>query len=315
MQVLSSSAGSRSMRVTGNRGVPQAEARVGSRACAIGGGHGDYKYIEAPRLELYNLAADPHEQNNLFGKDAPKGQALRGGLHKLLAGRAPKHLAPAAPISPRTRALLASLGYVSGGQRTDNSGVDPKDRLAEYRLYEDAQLALYNRRLHRAVAILRALLARDPHNTLARRDLGGTYVDQHQYAKARACFEQVVAAAPDDYMAQFELGIADKQLGLYPEALVHLQAACKVAPEAEQCRRELESLKKQPQVRQTWPSYRCICRSVPTPVRFAGDQVCFQVEYRCGSTPTMFLITLVSPTQRHVSSIINRDSHIANCDW
>ncbi len=75
---------------------------------------------------------------------------------------------------------------------------------------------------------------------LARRDLGGTYVEQHLYEKARACFETVVASAPDDYMAQFELGITDKRLGLTKEALEHLQTACKVAPGAEQCRRELE---------------------------------------------------------------------------
>jgi choline-sulfatase len=206
---------------------------------------GAYKYIEAPKPELYNLAADPREQTNLFAKDSAKALALRSDLRKLLASRAPRQPASPATISPRTRALLASLGYLSGGPRPANSGADPKDRLAEYRLYEDAQLALYNRRLDQAAAILRKLLAGDPHNTLARRDLGGTYVEQHLYAKARACFEQVVAAAPDDYMAQFELGVADKRLGLYPEALVHLQAACKMAPEAEQCRRELESLKKQ----------------------------------------------------------------------
>ena len=64
------------------------------------------------------------------------------------------------------------------------------------------------------------------------------------YDKAKPCFEAVVAAAPDDYMAQFELGIADKHLGLTQEALEHLQAACKVAPEAEQCQRELKSLQK-----------------------------------------------------------------------
>ena len=121
---------------------------------------------------------------------------------------------------------------------------DPKDRLAEYRLYESAQAALYDRRLERAAAILRQILVRDPQNTLARRDLGGTYVEQHQYAKARACFEQVMAAAPDDYMAQFELGIADKHLGLAEQALSHLQAACKIAPEAEQCRRELRLIEK-----------------------------------------------------------------------
>jgi tetratricopeptide (TPR) repeat protein len=122
---------------------------------------------------------------------------------------------------------------------------DPKGRLTEYRLYERAQAWLYNRRLEDAAATFRQILARDPKNTLARRDLGGTYVEQHLYAKARECFEAVVAAAPDDYMTQFELGIADKYLGLNQKALEHLQIACKMAPEAEQCRRELDALKKE----------------------------------------------------------------------
>jgi tetratricopeptide (TPR) repeat protein len=122
---------------------------------------------------------------------------------------------------------------------------DPKERLPEYRLYEKAQALLYNRRLEEAAATFRQILARDPRNTLARRDLGGTYVEQHLYAKARSCFEAVVATAPDDYMAQFELGIADKHLGLTKDSLEHLQIACKVAPGAEQCQRELRALQKE----------------------------------------------------------------------
>ncbi len=43
-----------------------------------------------------------------------------------------------------------------------NSGADPKVWLAEYRLYENAQTALYNRRLPEAAALLRQLLAADP---------------------------------------------------------------------------------------------------------------------------------------------------------
>lgn len=205
----------------------------------------DYKYIEAPHPELYNLKTDPREQTNLFQKDPQRAAAMRTNLRKLLARYAPKQPATPNNVSPRTRALLASLGYLSGGAHpaAGTALPDPKDRLPEYRLYEDAQTALYNRQLDRAAAILRRILALDPKNTLARRDLGGTYVEQRQYAKARACFEQVVAAAPDDYMAQFELGIADKHLGLTKEALEHLQAACKVAPEAQQCRSELDSLK------------------------------------------------------------------------
>ena len=209
------------------------------------------KYIDAPRPELYNLRTDPHEQINLYRKDSPRALALRTELQKLLASHASKPPATPGDIPPRTRALLASLGYLSGGAHSAAGGAlpDPKDRLPEYRLYESAQAALYDRHLEHAAAIFRQILMRDPHNTLARRDLGGTYVEQHLYAKARACFEKVVAQAPDDYMAQFELGVADNRLGLYQEAETHLQIACKLAPEAEQCKRELEGLQKRSPLR------------------------------------------------------------------
>ena len=208
---------------------------------------GAYKYIDAPGPELYDLAADPHEQVNLYGKEPARARALFSELGRLLASHAPKQAASPTSIPPRARALLASLGYLSGRPHTAAGGAmpDPKDRLTEYRLYERAQAWLYNRRLEDAAATFRQILARDPKNTLARRDLGGTYVEQHLYAKARECFEAVVAAAPDDYMTQFELGIADKYLGLTQKALEHLQIACKMAPEAEQCRRELDALKKE----------------------------------------------------------------------
>lgn len=205
---------------------------------------GGYKYIDAPGPELYNLAADPHEQTNLYDTDTVRARAIKSDLRNLLASHAPKQPASPASISPRTRALLASLGYLSGGRRAAAGGAmpDPKERLPEYRLYERAQAMLYNRRLEEAAVVFRQILTRDPKNTLARRDLGGTYVEQKLYSKARECFEQVISAAPDDYMAQFELGIADKHLGLIKDALEHLQIACKMAPGAEQCKRELEGM-------------------------------------------------------------------------
>jgi arylsulfatase A-like enzyme len=205
---------------------------------------GAYKYIEAPRPELYNLDADPSEQHNLFVQGSPKAVELEGQLAKLLARYAPKRPAAPGDTSPQTRALLDSLGYLSAGPRAalGASGADPKDRLPEYRLYEDAQMALYNRRLNEALAILIRLLARDPHNALARRDLAGTYLDLKEYGNARANLQQVLAAAPDDYVTEFQLGLSDEHLGLMKEAEEHLQAACRIAPEAQQCRHELESV-------------------------------------------------------------------------
>jgi arylsulfatase A-like enzyme len=206
---------------------------------------GSLKYIDAPKPELYDLAGDPHETNNLVRRESAKVTDLQATLKKLLIRYAPKRPASPGELSPATRALLGSLGYLAGGPRTGvEKGPDPKDKLPEFQLYERSQLALYNRHLDEAVALLSKLLAGDPNNLLARRDLGSVYLDQKQYRKAQECLAKVVASSANDYAAQYELGIADKELGLTSEALAHLEAACKIAPGAAQCKSQLDALRK-----------------------------------------------------------------------
>jgi choline-sulfatase len=206
---------------------------------------GSMKYIDVPKPELYNLQTDPQEKVNLIALDPAKVTELRGTLRKLLIRYAPKRPASPDQLSPATRALLGSLGYLAAGPQSGmkSAGADPKDKLTEFQLYERAQVSLYYKRLEEATALLSRLLANDPKNLLARRDLGAAYVDQKIFAKARACFEQVLAAAPDDYVAHFELGIVDKNLGLMKEARSHMEAACRIAPDASQCKVELERMK------------------------------------------------------------------------
>jgi len=204
-----------------------------------------YKYIEAPRPELYDLENDPDERINIAGENPSKARTLHAELAKMLARYARHTGTQPAEATPQTEKFLASLGYLASGPRarTADAGADPKDRLPEYRLYEKAIATVADRHLGAAVALLRQVLAQDATNTLARRDLGACYLDLHQYSKARASFEQVVASAPDDYPSQFGLGLADKHLGLLDEARAHLEAACRMAPRALQCSRELDGLK------------------------------------------------------------------------
>jgi choline-sulfatase len=205
----------------------------------------DYKYIEAPKPELYNLRSDPGEKTNILDKNPAEAHRLRAELVKLLARYSAKQPATPSNITPETRALLGSLGYLAPGPgaKLSGSGADPKDRLPEFQLYERAMVYLFDRRMNEAISALRQLLAGDPHNTLARRDLGNCYLEQHAYAQARAQLQQVLAAAPDDYVSQYELGIADEHLGSWKEAEEHLETACRLAPEAEQCRKELENVR------------------------------------------------------------------------
>lgn len=207
---------------------------------------GDYKYIEAPRPELYNLAADPGELHNLAASDAARAQTMRGELAAILARLRPKGPAQVTNLSARERALLGSLGYVAPGPRTASSGsrADPKDKMAEFRAYEDAQVLLYERRTTEAIAVLRKIVAGDAGNILARRDLGGAYLELKQYARAREVLAQVLLAAPDDYVTQYQLGLACEHLGQLRQAIEHLEAACKIAPDSVPCQSELESVRK-----------------------------------------------------------------------
>jgi arylsulfatase A-like enzyme len=208
---------------------------------------GDYKYILAPQPELYNLANDPAEHNNIVASNPSKASDLRAQLGKRLARQPqPSAAPPAATPQPQTEKLLTSLGYLAPGPRgrQSNAGPDPKDRLPEFHLYEKAIESVADRHLQAAAVLFNQVLAQDPGNTLARRDLAACYLDLHDYAKARANFQQVVAAAPEDYPSQFGLGLAAKHIGLVDEARTHLEAACHLAPQASQCRSELDSLEK-----------------------------------------------------------------------
>lgn len=208
---------------------------------------GSYKYIAAPKAELYDLANDPGELHNRIATDASHAAALRARLAELLSRYAPQRAPSPSGVTPQTAAALRSLGYIAPGPAVSAGShePDPKDRLGEYRLYVDSETLAGEGYLERAMEILRGIVDRDPSNTLASRDLGACYLELHSWARARSSFQTVLRRAPNDYMSRYELGIAEERLGMTKEARADLETACRIAPEAEQCRRELDALKAQ----------------------------------------------------------------------
>jgi arylsulfatase A-like enzyme/Tfp pilus assembly protein PilF len=82
------------------------------------------KYIDLPLAELYDLAADPAEANNLYRERRRDVAAAREVLGKL-------DLVPQAPrsVSPEEVARLRALGYVAGtaAKKTITVADDPKN--------------------------------------------------------------------------------------------------------------------------------------------------------------------------------------------
>lgn len=184
---------------------------------------GNLKYIDAPKPELYDLAADPGEKRNLIG--TRPADALKQLLPKETAK-------PAA-----ARSDLRSLGYIGPGPKASMSknGADPKDRLPLLLRYESALDLMAARRYPAAITAFRQILAADPGNLLARRDLGVALIELKDYDKAIAELRTVVGSAPDDYVTRYELGVALEAKKQTREAADQFRVACEVAPASPAC--------------------------------------------------------------------------------
>jgi arylsulfatase A-like enzyme/Tfp pilus assembly protein PilF len=234
---------------------------------------GRYKFIEAPKPELYDLANDPGEKQNLYERDGAKAGELRARLLSISNG---EHRPTAKPASSAALAALRSLGYLGGAPSTPLSGADPKDRLALYRRYgravqlantmrlpeairefqkvleEDGKnvpahfyLAVCYYRSHRlddAVKVLDATLAISPNHLPAEELLATIWLLKKDYVRAREQFTHVAAIAPHNYAAHYNLGMLARREGRADEAAREWQAAASADPSSAQPHNALGSL-------------------------------------------------------------------------
>jgi arylsulfatase A-like enzyme/tetratricopeptide (TPR) repeat protein len=92
-----------------------------------------WKYIDAPRAELYHLAEDPGETRNRLEERGQVASAMSARLRRFDTTGPP---AATASVDPDAAERLAALGYVGGAFFTGTpSGVDPKDAAREYQAF------------------------------------------------------------------------------------------------------------------------------------------------------------------------------------
>ncbi|HXO19218.1 MAG TPA: sulfatase-like hydrolase/transferase [Thermoanaerobaculia bacterium] len=200
----------------------------------------DRKYIRAPRPELYDLRRDPGESANLAAGQAAGAEARRfdARLSALSASSPPLPQTPAtAPASDdaEARARLESLGYAAPRSSAplatgDLAGADPKDRVALFRRFEEANTALREGKVGAATAELESLVAADPGNPVFRGKLAETWRERGGLAKAIPLYRQAAAAAPADSEAWYNLGVALEEAGQSAEARRALAEAVRLDP-------------------------------------------------------------------------------------
>ena len=168
-----------------------------------------FKYIEAPRPELYDLRADPGELHSLDRTENAKADELRAMLTSLMAP------ATTAPAEERTASKTPLP--------------DPKDKIEIQNLIHKADLALEDGRMPEARAALQRAVALDPMSAPALLESGQVEIKTGDFPQAAEHLAQAVKLRPADSNALYYLGVARDKAGDLPGAAEALEQSLKLA--------------------------------------------------------------------------------------
>ncbi|MBA3912958.1 MAG: sulfatase-like hydrolase/transferase [Acidobacteriales bacterium] len=194
-----------------------------------------FKFIEAPRPELYDLHSDPGELNNTYQPWNETVQRLRRVLADERAKRPPA--ATQATVLPATLEELRALGYLGPLDAVSATSVpepsllpDPKDKIEEQNLLHTAMMASDDGRSRDARTALEKVLQMDPKSPTALRQLGELELQARDFDTAAEHLGRARAVRPDDATAAYEHGQALFEAGKFGDARDALEASLKLAP-------------------------------------------------------------------------------------
>ena len=173
-----------------------------------------FKFIEAPRPELYDLLRDAAELDNKYEPWSVRVQKAREMLAALRANRPPLERSRSA-VGEGTVNELKALGYLGPADAGSATNVpepsllaDPKDRIEELNLLHAAMIASADNRAAEARQSLEHVLQLNPKSPTALRDLGELELHAGDYAKAAQHLKSAMEVRPDDASVAFHLGQA-----------------------------------------------------------------------------------------------------------
>jgi choline-sulfatase len=191
--------------------------------------NGSYKYIDAPRPELYDLSKDPNERSNILALHPDEAKTLETSLNQTIA-RYPPAAANAQPqVSAQAKAALGSLGYTAKGRQSPSKQlIDPKDKIAESEAYESGLTLLYTSHYDQAILKLNRLTTQDSRNLPALCALGEAYLRKGNPTKALALWQQALEKDPN-------YSPAADSIGEYWLSQKDYEKACRFIPTAPPC--------------------------------------------------------------------------------
>jgi arylsulfatase A-like enzyme/Flp pilus assembly protein TadD len=176
---------------------------------------GDWKYIDLPLPELYNLRSDPGEEHNLAERETARRDTLTRALAQLTAAR-PAAAVPAA-VDAEAAARLRSLGYTAVSAAPVKpqyiAADDPKRLVAQNEQFNTA-LEMFNAgRPDEALSRFLGLLAERPDFITARTSAATVLVTTGRAVDAVALLRAAPAAHASAPEILAKLGTALQRAG------------------------------------------------------------------------------------------------------
>ncbi len=202
-----------------------------------------WKYIHAPRSELYNVLADPAESTDLFGREGQRAASMADGLKRALAdARAPSG-SSAGGVDLEKLEALGYAGSTSAGEDADldafePSGESPMDHPEELEVNARAIMALSTGDFAAAEPALRDAIARGPRSDTAiawaNSRLGRVLAATGRPEESLPYFRAALAARPEDTSERARLGVALLYASQFAEARDELEKSLTQRPSAAQ---------------------------------------------------------------------------------
>ena len=195
-----------------------------------------FKFIEAPRPELYELSSDPGESRNRYEPWNDGVLNFRAMLGQMRA-RAPRTAPPKAAVGAETLAELKALGYLGRADVGSATNVpapsllpDPKDHIEEQNLVHRAMLEAEAGRPAAAREALQKLLLLDRDSFAALRQLGEMELAEGESAAAVQHLRHASELHPGDADTAFYLARAYEKTGDLNQARSALETSLKLRP-------------------------------------------------------------------------------------
>lgn len=185
---------------------------------------GAYKFVQAPRPELYDLSKDPKELRNLFNENQALAKQLRMKLLRIEQSFVPEgDESQPDELDPETIEKLSALGYVAAASPLNidetDSLPDPKDKIELFKKVLLGLEAAEAERFRDSNTIFEEVIQESPELFIAYYSMGLNYLKLGEPERALDLFEAAAALNPDFVSIDVNRARALSRMGRMDEAI------------------------------------------------------------------------------------------------